>query len=64
MDDPIEIRPFGFTFTKERIWKAWCKIGFIPMNRKCLESFKVRQEIGVGGADDETNQEMGNWQEE
>ena len=42
-DDPIELRIFDFTFTKELIWKAWCNIGFIPMNSKCLENFKVRQ---------------------
>ena len=25
-DDPIKLCPFGFTFTNERIWKAWCNI--------------------------------------
>ena len=63
-DDTTNICPFDFTFTKERIWKVWCYIGFILMNRKCLENFKVRQELGVGRANDDTNQELGNWQEE
>ena len=42
-DNPIDLRPIEFKFTKEHIWKAWCNIGFIPMNSKCLENFKVRQ---------------------
>ena len=58
--DPIDLRRFDFTFTKERICKAWRNIGFIPMNRKWLEYFKLRQELGVGEADDDTNQELGN----
>ena len=61
--DHIKLCPFDFTFTKELIWKAWRNIVFIPTNRKCLKHFKVQQELGVGGADDYINQELGNWQE-
>ena len=59
-DDPIEICNFYSTFTNECIWKAWCNIRFIPMNKKWLEYFKLRQELGVGEAGDDTNQELGN----
>ena len=63
-DYPIKLHSFDCTFTKERIWKAWCNIAFIPTNTKCLEHFKVRQELGFGKADDDTKQELGNWEEE
>ncbi len=46
-DDPIELRPFDFTFTKERIWKSWCNIGWIPMIRKCFEHPEVRKESSL-----------------
>ena len=62
-DDIINLFPFNFTFTKEHIWKSWCNIGFIPMNRKCLDNLKVQQELGVDRADDDTNQEVVNCQE-
>ena len=44
-DDPIDLCLFDFMFKKERIWKAWCKIIFIPMNKKCLEHFKVQNTL-------------------
>ena len=62
--DTINICPFEFTFTKERIWKEWYNIGFIPMNRNCLDNFKVKQELGVGRVDDDKYQELGNQKEE
>ena len=36
-DDTIKLRRFEFTSTKELIWKAWCNMLFIPVNRMCLE---------------------------
>ena len=40
-DDSTKLCTFDFTFTKEHICKVWCNIGFIPINGKCLEHFKV-----------------------
>ena len=48
--DPIEKRPFDFTFMKEKILSWWKKVGFLPMSRNALNHDKVRWEMGAGGA--------------
>ena len=48
--DPIELRPFSYFFTEQKIWRSWCNIGWIPFTRKCLSHPKVRHELGKGGA--------------
>ena len=48
--DPIEKRPFDFTFMKEKILSWWKKVGFLPMSRNDLNHNKVRWEMGAGGA--------------
>ena len=48
--DPIDLRPFDKTFTKEIIKSWWAKVGFLPMNRNSLHDPKVRWEKGGGGA--------------
>lgn len=62
--DPVELRPFRYTFTKDRIWKSWCNIGWIPMTRKCLEHHKVRHELVPGGADEGARKDMETWKED
>ncbi len=44
--DQIELCLFDNIFQSKNIWKWWCKVGFIPMNRKALYNDKVRQQLG------------------
>ena len=48
--DPIHLRPFDKTFTKETIQSWWREVGFLPMNRNSLNDPKVRWQKGEGGA--------------
>jgi len=55
-EDPVELRPFDFHFTKERIIKTWKAFGFLPMMGNATKDPKVRYEMGEGGSpDDATN---------
>ena len=47
-DDALSMKPFTKTFTKEKILKAWAKIGLMPFTRKCVHDKKVRHELGQG----------------
>ncbi len=49
-DDPGELRPFDYHFTKEGIIGSWLAVGFLPMAGKAAEDLKVRHELGEGGA--------------
>ena len=53
-DDPVELRPFDYCFTKEKIIKSWIAVGFLPMTGKAALDPKVRHELGVGGAPQES----------
>ena len=63
-DDPIYLRRFKYTFMKEKIWNAWCNVGFMPLTRKCLEHDKVRQEFGLNGASNEHHHNLKRLQDE
>ncbi len=39
--DPIEKRPFDYTFTTTNIRKWWEKVGFLPMTRAATKDDKV-----------------------
>jgi hypothetical protein len=49
-EDPVELRPFDFHFTKERIIKTWKAVGFLPMTGNATKDPKVRYEMGDRGA--------------
>jgi len=49
-EDPVELRPFDFHFTKERIIKTWKAVGFLPITDNATKDLKVRYEMGEGGA--------------
>jgi hypothetical protein len=44
--DEIGMKPFAKNFTKEKILASWSKVGFVPLTRKCINSKKVRHELG------------------
>jgi hypothetical protein len=41
-EDPVELRPFDFHFTKERIINTWKAVGFLPMTGYAMRDPKVR----------------------
>lgn len=48
--DPIEQRPFDFTFKREKVLSAWHQVGFAPVFSKVsLQDPKVRGELGQEG---------------
>jgi hypothetical protein len=49
-EDPVELHPFDFHFTKERIIRTWNTVGFLPMTGNATKDPKVRYEMGEGGA--------------
>ncbi len=49
-DDPVELPPFDYHFTKEGIIRSWLAVGFLPMTGKAAENPKVRYKLGKGGA--------------
>ena len=49
-NDPVELRPFDYHFTKEGIIRSWIAVGFLPMTGRAMEDPKVRHELGEGGA--------------
>jgi hypothetical protein len=49
-DDPVELRPFDYHFTKEGIVRSWIAVGFLPMTGRATQDPKVRHELGEGGA--------------
>jgi len=51
--DPVELRPFDFCFTQEKIIKTWIKVGFMPHTGNVVLDPKVRHELGEGGAPEE-----------
>ncbi len=56
--DPVDLRPFDFCFTKEKIIKTWIKVGFMPMTGNAALDPKVRYELGGGGAPAESSKRM------
>ena len=46
--DPVELRPFDFCFTQEKIIKTWIKVGFMPHTGNAALDHKVRHELGEG----------------
>ena len=56
--DPLELRPFDFCFTKDKIIKTWINVGFLPMTGNAALDPKVRYELGVGGAPAEARNQM------
>ena len=57
-NDPVKLRPFDKTFTRENIVKWWKAVGFLPMNRNALNDPKVRWESGEGGAPKEATERI------
>jgi len=51
--DVLSMKPFAKSFTKEKVLRAWEKIGFVPFTRKCLENKKVRHELGQTNPNEE-----------
>jgi hypothetical protein len=49
-EDPLELRPFDYHFTKKGIIRSWIAVGFLPMTGRATEDPKVRHELGEGGA--------------
>ncbi len=49
-EDPLELQPFDYHFTKEGIIRLWIAVGFLPMTGRATEDPKVRHELGEGGA--------------
>ena len=49
----MELRPFDFCFTQEKIIKTWIKVGFMPHTGNAALDPKVRHELGEGGAPEE-----------
>ena len=45
-NDELSMKPFNKSFTKEKILKAWTKIGFVPFTCNCAFDKKVRHELG------------------
>ena len=56
--DPVELRPFDFCFTQEKIIKTWIKVGFMPHTGNAALDPKVRHELGEGGAPEEDRVRM------
>ena len=48
-DDPVELRPFDYHFTKEGIIRSWIAVGFLPMTGRATQDPKVRHELGNRG---------------
>ncbi len=51
--DPVELQPFDFCFTQEKIIKTWIKVGFMPLTGNVALDPKVGHELGEGGAPEE-----------
>ncbi len=49
-DDPVELRPFDYHFTTQRIITTWIAVGFLPMTGNAVNDPKVRHVLGDGGA--------------
>ena len=45
-NDELSMKPFNKSFTKEKILKAWTKIGFVPFTCNCAFVKKVCHELG------------------
>ena len=45
-DDPLEKKPFLFSFGKAKVLGAWLKIGAMPLLRGCLKHKKFRSVAG------------------
>ena len=43
--DPIELRPFDSTFTKEKIKNCFARVGYVPFTRKALKNQNIRHEL-------------------
>ena len=56
--DPVELRPFDYCFTQEKIIKTWIKVGFMPHTGNAALDPKVRHEMGDGGAPEEQRVRM------
>ncbi len=54
----MELRPFDFCFTKEKIIKTWINVGFLPMTGNAALDPKVQHELGEGGAPAELTSKM------
>ena len=50
-DSPI-VSPFASTFTKDKIIKCFCRVGYVPFTRNCLMSEYVRHELGEDTQDE------------
>jgi len=49
-EDPLELRPFDYHFTKKSIIRSWIAVGFLPKMEMATKDPKVRHELGEGGA--------------
>ena len=56
--DPIEKRPFDFSFRRQTVLGWWRKVGFLPMTRNSVNDPKVSKELGVGGGPEEESRRM------
>ena len=52
-NDELSMKPFDKSFTKDKILKAWTKIGFVPFTRNCASDKKVRHELGQANVNED-----------
>ena len=57
-DDPIELRPFDYSFRRGTIVNTWKAVGFVPMTANAVNDPKVRYELGDGGAPEKVQRRM------
>ena len=50
-NDSPTLSPFASTFTKEKINKCFCCVGYVPFTRNCLKSEYFKDEVGEGTED-------------
>ena len=51
-------RPFDYCYTKEKIFKSWMNVGFMPFTRACLHNKKVRHILGDGGGNSNNSEKI------
>ena len=52
-NDELSMKPFDKSFTKEKILKAWTKIGFVPFTWKYAFDKKVCHELGQANVNED-----------
>ena len=55
-DDPIELRPFSYSFSRELVHAGNVKVGVVPFTRNALNNPKVRKELEPGSTSGAVNE--------